>query len=125
MIIQPPVPTAGNATLNSAGAIFAGAYLLIAMYQGNLATLAAQVKADLLGDASHTGFWRWALALLLLIFVTHLGAVRPYSGAIVGIVLIAMLIEMETTQPGTFAKLTQSIATLFGRGQSSTGITGQ
>lgn len=111
--------------LNAAVAVFAGAYLLVVMWQGNLGALAAQAKTDLIGGTSSNqpGFWRWALALIILIFITELGPVRPYSGMIIGFVLVAMLIQMESSQPGTFHNLQSSVAILFGRG-GNTAITG-
>lgn len=137
--------------LNAAVALFLGVYLLIVLWQGNLGALVNQARADLIGGSvsanpnpagDHTGtgtpanplvipdttvtptgqpFWRWALAVIILIMVTELPPVRPYANALIGFVFVAMLIQLESSQPGTFSNLSQTIGQLFGRA-SSTGI---
>lgn len=119
-----PVPQAGSNVGNSAIAIVIGGYILAVMFQGNLGAFGAQLKTDFFGDNANnkSGFWQWAVATLVLVWIVNLPSIRPYSGALIGLVLVAMLIELETTQPGSFAKLTQSWGTLLGRGQQT--ITG-
>ena len=116
--------TAGEATThggtNAAIAVLLGGYLAICLYQGNLGNLAAAARQDFLGDSQHPAFWRWAMALLILMALAKVPAVQPIFGPALVIVLIAMLINSAENHPQQFASLQSGIAALFGR-QSAQG----
>lgn len=102
--------------LNAAVALFLGAYLLVVLYQGNLGPLTNQARQDFIGGANNTGFWRWALAVIVLIMVAQLPPIRPYQNALIGFVFVAMMIRTAENQPGAIGNLQSAISLLFGRG---------
>ena len=104
---------------NAASLLFLAAYLAIVLYQGNLSKLADQARTDFLGGNGKPAFWRWAIALLLLYALARNPSTNSLFGPILVLVLVAMLIEMATTQPGTFATLNKQIAGFFGRDTST------
>lgn len=114
------IAAVNHPTVNPAIAIFVGVYLLVALYQGNLGALATQAKADFLGgtDAQGNatpGFWRWAAALIVLIYLSQNPATSNLFGPLLAITLVAMLINIASTQPGLFQNLNNGIAAFFGR----------
>lgn len=100
---------------NAAIALVLGAYLAIVLYQGNLGALATAAKQDFLGGGNEQPFWRWAVAVLILVAVADNPTTKPYFGPLLGFALVAMLINIATTQPTLLNNLNSGVKALFGR----------
>jgi hypothetical protein len=124
--------------VNAAVSIFVGAYLVLVFYQGNLGKLAKQLEVDFFGvSPGNTGaatasgntvtvggtrgqpaFWRWALALLILLALAQSKKLNFLFGPILALTLTAMLIEIASSQPGAFRSLQTGLKSLFAVGQT-------
>lgn len=103
---------------NAAVALLLGAYLAIVLYQGNLGALATQAKTDFLGGATGTGatqpgFWKWGAAVLILMALAQINAVKPVFGPILAITLVAMLINIASENPQALSNLESGVQSFF------------
>jgi hypothetical protein len=101
------VPTNGAVVLLLAG------YIAVVTYQGNFGTLVNAVRQDFIGGAGHRAFWKWALALVILIALAQSSRVGFLFGPALTIALVAMLLEIATTQPEMIKNLSASLNSIF------------
>jgi hypothetical protein len=108
-------------------ALMLGGYLAICLYQGNLGALASAAKDDFLGTAAsgnapaQPGFWRWAVALLILVALARSPRTNFLFGPLLIFTLVAMLISTASNQPAAWANINAGIAKLFGRNSTPAG----
>lgn len=105
-----------NNTANAAILVALAIYLGAVIWQGNLGAFLSTAWADFSGQggAQRPAFWQWFLALVILLWLAENDTTSGLFAPLLAIVVIAMLIELATTQPQLFANLNQGIAKLFG-----------
>lgn len=108
-----PQAIATHGGTNAAVALIVGAYLAIALYQGQLGALADAARDDFLGTNGQKPFWRWAAALLILIALAQSPKLNFLFGPMVVFALVAMMIQTAQTQG--LATLNAGIASFFGK----------
>lgn len=108
-----PTQVANHSGVNAAVAVGIGSYLAIALYQGNLGALATQARGDFLGQNGERGFWQWALAVIILVALGKSPTLKPVFGPLMVVALVAMLINLATTDKTKFANLQDGIKALF------------
>ena len=114
-----PQAAATHGGTNAAIAIILGVYLAIVMYQGNLGSLATAAKHDFLGGNGEQPFWRWAVAVIVLLALARSPKYNFLFGPLLAFALVAMLINVATNNPAMFQNLNTGVATLFGRSATS------
>lgn len=98
---------------NAAIVLLVAGYIAVVTYQGNFGTLTNAVRQDFIGGAGHRPFWKWALALVIMIALAQSSRVGFLFGPALTIALVAMLIEIATTQPDMLKNLSASFNAVF------------
>lgn len=101
---------------DAAASVILAVFLVIAIGQANLGALAQAAKDDFLGTDTARPFWRWAVAVLILMGLANSPKTKPVFGPLLGVVLVAMLIETATHNKQSFANLNGGVKALFGFG---------
>lgn len=113
--INPGHPT------NAIGALLLGAYLLAVLWQGNLGKLAGAARDDFFGQNGQPAFWRWAAAMLVLVMLANSRRANWLFGPILGVSLVAMLINVANADPQAIQNLRNGLAQLYGYQPSNGG----
>lgn len=104
---------------NAFAAILLAAYLAIVAWQGNIFALFGQMQSDIVGTQQRSGFWKWAIALIILYWLAENPSTNEIFGPLLMLALLAMMIEIATTQPNEFQNLTKAINTIFSTNPSA------
>lgn len=99
---------------NAIGALLLGAYLLAVLWQGNLGALASAASQDFFGTNNQPAFWRWGVALLVLVYLAQSRRANWLFGPVLAIALVAMLINAASNNPQVFANLQAGLAQFYG-----------
>jgi hypothetical protein len=111
---------AKSPAVNGAVLIMLAIYLAAVVYQGNVGDFAKALWADFSGQQPGGGktqrpaFWQWALAVLVLYALAQYPETEHLFGPLLGIVIVAMMIQLAVKQPGVFQTLNDSVKALFG-----------
>ncbi len=105
---------------NAFAAILLAAYLAIVAWQGNIGALFGQIKSDVVGTPQRSGFWKWAIAIVILYWLAENPATNKVFGPLLMVTLLAMLIDIASTQPQAFQNLNRAVATIFSASPQAT-----
>jgi hypothetical protein len=75
--------------INSAAAIFLGAYLILVSVRGNASTLIATLPQD-------KGFIKWGAAMLVLYALANNDATKTWAKPLIGLTLATLLISSSS-----------------------------
>lgn len=115
-----PTELATHGGTNAIVAVMLGVYLIMVVYQGNLGALATAAKQDFLGTSGEPAFWRWAVALLILVALARNPKVNFLFGPLLMFALVGMLINVAGKNPAMLKNLQSGIKSLF-QGQNPSG----
>lgn len=115
--------TSANGAVLILVAIFLGAIVV----RGNVGSFMSTVWNDITGQttavsggavtvtaAKGPAFWQWAIAVVILIALAENDSTSGLFAPFLGIMVIAMLIQLATRQPQLFKDLSAGITSLLG-----------
>jgi len=102
---------------NGAVLLLLAVYLGIVIWNGNLGALTSALKQDILQrNSAGPAFWQWLIALIVLYALAKNPATSQIFGPLLGIALVAMLIQLALKNPQSFNALDNNIRYLLGGG---------
>jgi len=102
---------------NGAALLLLAAYLSVVLATGNFSPFLAALKQDLFTrSAAGPAFWQWLIALIVLYALAKNPATSQIFGPLLGVALVAMLIQLALKNPQSFNALDNNIRYLLGGG---------